>query len=66
VIEERRWLRSLVQTFAKTGTGRWHSFIEGAKLKVLAEHAEPIKVPHILRPFAVAMAGAGEFDPFKD
>ena len=34
--------------------------------EVLAEHAGSIKVLHTLRPFAVAMAGAGEFDPFKD
>jgi hypothetical protein len=34
--------------------------------EVLAEHAGTIKVLHTLRPFAVAMAGAGEFDPFKD
>lgn len=33
---------------------------------VLAEHAGTVKVLHTLRPFAVAMAGAGEFDPFKD
>jgi tRNA-splicing ligase RtcB (3'-phosphate/5'-hydroxy nucleic acid ligase) len=33
---------------------------------VIAEHAGTIKVLHTLRPFAVAMAGAGEFDPFKD
>jgi len=25
-----------------------------------------VKVIHTLRPFAVAMAGSGEFDPFKD
>jgi tRNA-splicing ligase RtcB len=34
--------------------------------EVLAEHAGSIRVLHRLRPFAVAMAGAGEFDPFKD
>jgi len=34
--------------------------------EVLAYHAASIKVQHTLRPFAVAMAGAGEFDPFKD
>lgn len=34
--------------------------------EVLAHHARSIKVLHTLRPFAVAMAGAGEFDPFKD
>ena len=33
---------------------------------VLAPHAGTVKVLHTLRPFAVAMAGAGEFDPFKD
>jgi len=33
---------------------------------VLAEHASTAKLLHTLRPFAVAMAGAGEFDPFKD
>jgi tRNA-splicing ligase RtcB len=34
--------------------------------EVLAEHAGTVKVLHTLRPFAVAMAGEGEFDPFKD
>jgi tRNA-splicing ligase RtcB len=33
---------------------------------VLAEHARSTKVLHTLRPFAVAMAGEGEFDPWKD
>lgn len=33
---------------------------------VLAHHSASVKVLHRLRPFAVAMAGAGEFDPFKD
>lgn len=33
---------------------------------VLAHHAGSIKILHTLRPFAVAMAGEGEFDPFKD
>jgi len=33
---------------------------------VLAQHAGTIRVQHTLRPFAVAMAGNGEFDPFKD
>ena len=34
--------------------------------EVIAEHANTVKVLHTLRPFAVAMAGEGEFDPFKD
>jgi tRNA-splicing ligase RtcB (3'-phosphate/5'-hydroxy nucleic acid ligase) len=34
--------------------------------EVLAEHSGSVKVLHTLRPFAVAMAGEGEFDPFKD
>jgi tRNA-splicing ligase RtcB len=33
---------------------------------VLACHAGSIKVRHTLRPFAVAMAGEGDFDPWKD
>lgn len=33
---------------------------------VLAHHSNSIRVLHTLRPFAVAMAGEGEFDPFKD
>jgi hypothetical protein len=32
----------------------------------LAEHANTVKVLHTLRQFAVAMAGGGKFDPFKD
>jgi hypothetical protein len=34
--------------------------------EVLAEHAGTIRVLHTIRPFAVVMAGAGEFDPYKD
>jgi tRNA-splicing ligase RtcB (3'-phosphate/5'-hydroxy nucleic acid ligase) len=34
--------------------------------EVLAHHAGSIKVLHTLRPFVVVMAGAGEFDPWKD
>ena len=33
---------------------------------VLKEHDGTVKVLHTLRPFAVAMAGTGEFDPYKD
>ena len=33
---------------------------------VLAHHKGTIKVLHTLRPFAVAMAGSDEFDPWKD
>jgi tRNA-splicing ligase RtcB len=33
---------------------------------VLAHHSASVRVLHTLRPFAVAMAGEGEFDPFKD
>lgn len=34
--------------------------------EVLAHHEGTIEIEHTLRPFAVAMAGDGEFDPFKD
>jgi tRNA-splicing ligase RtcB (3'-phosphate/5'-hydroxy nucleic acid ligase) len=33
---------------------------------VLAHHAGSVKVLHRLHPFAVVMAGSGEFDPWKD
>jgi len=34
--------------------------------EVLAEHGDTIRVLHTLRPLGVAMAGADEFDPYKD
>jgi tRNA-splicing ligase RtcB len=34
--------------------------------EVLAEHGGSIRIPHILTPMGVAMAGANEFDPYKD
>jgi tRNA-splicing ligase RtcB len=34
--------------------------------EVLAHHAKTIEIEHRLRPFAVFMAGRGEFDPYKD
>jgi tRNA-splicing ligase RtcB len=34
--------------------------------EVLVHHSDSIKVLHTLRPFAVAMAGDAEFDPWKD
>jgi tRNA-splicing ligase RtcB len=34
--------------------------------EVLAHHGSTVRVLHTLRPFAVAMAGDGEFDPWKD
>ena len=34
--------------------------------EVLSHHSGSTRVLHTLRPFAVAMAGANEFDPFKD
>jgi tRNA-splicing ligase RtcB len=33
---------------------------------VLAEHAGSIRILHTLKPIGVAMAGANEFDPYKD
>lgn len=34
--------------------------------EVLAAHAGTVEIMHRLRPFGVVMAGANEFDPFKD
>jgi tRNA-splicing ligase RtcB len=34
--------------------------------EVLAEHEKSIRILHRLTPVGVAMAGADEFDPYKD
>jgi tRNA-splicing ligase RtcB len=34
--------------------------------EVLDAHAETIEVMHVLKPIGVCMAGADEFDPYKD
>jgi tRNA-splicing ligase RtcB len=34
--------------------------------EVLNEHGDSIKILHTLTPVGVAMAGANEFDPYKD
>jgi tRNA-splicing ligase RtcB (3'-phosphate/5'-hydroxy nucleic acid ligase) len=34
--------------------------------EVLAEHGDSIRILHTLTPVGVAMAGANEFDPYKD
>ncbi len=34
--------------------------------EVLAQHGDTIRVIHVLKPLGVAMAGADEFDPYKD
>jgi tRNA-splicing ligase RtcB (3'-phosphate/5'-hydroxy nucleic acid ligase) len=34
--------------------------------EVLAHHAGTVRVLHTLKPFAVLMAGEGEYDPYKD
>jgi tRNA-splicing ligase RtcB len=34
--------------------------------EVLAEHGNSIRILHTLTPVGVAMAGANEFDPYKD
>lgn len=34
--------------------------------EVLAEHGDSVKILHTLTPVGVAMAGANEFDPYKD
>jgi Uncharacterized protein family UPF0027. len=34
--------------------------------EVLAAHGDAIRILHMLKPLGVAMAGANEFDPYKD
>jgi tRNA-splicing ligase RtcB len=33
---------------------------------VLDCHADTVRIEHVLKPFAVIMAGPNEFDPYKD
>lgn len=63
--EMDRWLQARVVTLA--GADLDESPMAYRRLpEVLAHHAGTVKVLHTLRPFAVVMAGAGEFDPWKD
>jgi tRNA-splicing ligase RtcB len=34
--------------------------------EVLEHHADTVRILHTLTPLGVAMAGANEFDPYKD
>jgi hypothetical protein len=40
--------------------------LAGSKRQTIRADSASVKVIHTLRPFAVVMAGSGEFDPFKD
>ena len=52
--------------FAGLPAGAWSEPPVQALVAPLARQGGTIRVLHTLRPFAVAMAGEGEFDPFKD
>jgi tRNA-splicing ligase RtcB len=41
-------------------------FVYRSLRQVLDAHAETIEVLHTLKPIGVCMAGADEFDPYKD
>ena len=73
--------KAAIRTFTKAQMDQWlqarNVTLVGADLDespmayrrfpdVLAYHAGSVRVLHTLRPFAVAMAGNGEFDPWKD
>ena len=60
------WLQSRGAGCSSVPTSTKARWPIGGCRKVLAHHAGSVRVLHTLRPFAVAMAGAGEFDPFKD
>lgn len=63
--EMRHWLRR--RHVAVAGGGLDESPMAYRRLHdVLAAHDDTIRILHVLRPFAVAMAGANEADPFKD
>jgi tRNA-splicing ligase RtcB len=63
--EMDRWLRE--RGVVQVGADLDESPMAYRRLpNVLDEHAGTIRIQHRLRPFSVAMAGEGEFDPFKD
>ena len=64
-VEMEAWLRT--RGVLLSGGGIDESPMAYRRLpKVIAQQEGTIRVLHRLRPFAVAMAGEGEFHPFKD
>ena len=62
---KRRWLQDRGVTLV--GADLDESPMAYRRLpEVIAQHAETVKVLHTLRPFAVAMGGTRELDPWKD
>ncbi|MFB9324422.1 RtcB family protein [Paenibacillus aurantiacus] len=64
-----RQMQDAVQAFGVElrGAGTDESpFVYRRLQEVLGAHAETIEVMHVLKPIGVCMAGADEFDPYKD
>jgi len=62
-------MQAAIQSFGVElrGAGTDESpFVYRKLQQVLDAHAETIEVLHVLRPIGVCMAGADEFDPYKD
>lgn len=62
-------MRKAVQQFGVElrGAGTDESpFVYRKLQEVLDAHSETIEVLHVLKPIGVCMAGADEFDPYKD
>jgi len=62
-------MKEAIQSFGVElrGAGTDESpFVYRKLQQVLDAHAETIEVLHVLRPIGVCMAGADEFDPYKD
>ena len=51
--------------FRFTDTGVWEG-VRSQIMNAMKIGKGTIEIEHTLRPFAVAMAGPGEFDPYKD
>jgi tRNA-splicing ligase RtcB len=61
----RSWVESKGVTLRGGGTDE-SPHVYKRLSEVLDQHADSIEIVHRLRPFGVAMAGEGEFDPYKD
>ena len=57
--------KNLEWSYAEAARMKAHSSIEDLQT-VLDAHSDTIDVLHVLRPVGVCMAGANEFDPYKD
>jgi len=68
VVDFRAWQKTLAAAGIELRGGGADEAPECYKrlTDVLAYHGDTIEILHVLKPIGVAMAGEGEFDPFRD